>query len=88
MPYDIAQALTKGETTPCRFCRKPAHLISDTVKLRLYECLESNCMAVEAITKSDKAGWWYHGAQRPSGARITADGVRQQMNTYGWWDRL
>ncbi len=72
------------ETRRCRFCRSEAVQISDTPTLRLYECVDISCAAVEVIGKG--ASWWYHGAQRPDGSAIDADGQRRQRGTYGWWD--
>ena len=69
----------------CPFCRTLSGcMLDDTPKQRLYEC--RNCFAVEVITKGN-GSWWYHGWQRPDGLAINADGRRESLNSFGWWDR-
>lgn len=71
----------------CMFCRKDAVCIQEGPWLRLYECQDIGCAAVEVISMQS-ISWWYHGAQRPDGSAIDADGRRQHRGTYGWWDRI
>lgn len=63
----------------CLFCKTDSGIqIHDDATSRAYECC--SCLAVEKITKSEKAGWWYHGWQQldddgEPGLRIDCDGA-------------
>jgi hypothetical protein len=58
-------------------------MILDNDKERKYHC--ATCDATETITKSEKAGWWYHGWKASDGRRLRVPTVQEMdRGIYGW----
>lgn len=56
--------LDDGSPRICAICGVTANLAEDSPQKRVYECPvgpRGGCGARETITKTEKAGWWYHG---------------------------
>jgi hypothetical protein len=60
-------------------------MVEDTARLRLYHC--DQCGAMEVISKGvTSPAWWYHGAVRPDGSKISG-GRRSNDGVWEWWLR-